>query len=139
RTVSGKASGAISAILILLLVGCSTAGTPASSSATPQPAPSGPAHITAAVTGNPPGLYNKIADPAIAGVAALEALVNVGLTIQDHAGVSRARLAESLPSVENGLWTLAPDGSMETTWKIRPGAKWHDGVPLDAQDLLFTA
>jgi len=72
-------------------------------------------------------------------VSAIEGLVNVGLTIQDHTGVARARLAESLPSVENGLWTVGADGSMETTWKIRPGAKWHDGAPFDAQDLIFTA
>jgi peptide/nickel transport system substrate-binding protein len=28
---------------------------------------------------------------------------------------------------------------METTWKIRPGAVWHDGAPFTAEDLLFTA
>jgi peptide/nickel transport system substrate-binding protein len=28
---------------------------------------------------------------------------------------------------------------METTWTIRPGAKWHDGTPFTAQDLVFTA
>jgi peptide/nickel transport system substrate-binding protein len=28
---------------------------------------------------------------------------------------------------------------METTWKIRPQATWHDGTPFTADDLLFTA
>jgi peptide/nickel transport system substrate-binding protein len=28
---------------------------------------------------------------------------------------------------------------METTWLIRPGARWHDGTPLTSQDLVFTA
>src|SRR5205807_4848701 len=67
------------------------------------------------------------------------ALLNVGLTALDHTGTSQARLAEALPSVENGLWTVAADGTMETTWKIRPGARWHDGSPFDAADLVFTA
>jgi peptide/nickel transport system substrate-binding protein len=28
---------------------------------------------------------------------------------------------------------------METTWKIRPGAVWHDGTAVTAEDLVFTA
>ncbi len=28
---------------------------------------------------------------------------------------------------------------MATTWKIKPGARWHDGAPLTTQDLVFTA
>ena len=43
-----------------------------------------------------------------------------------------------MPSLENGLWKLLPDGTMATTWKIRPGAMWHDGVPITADDLVFT-
>src|SRR5438094_9003919 len=27
---------------------------------------------------------------------------------------------------------------METTWKLRTGAEWHDGVPFTADDLLFS-
>jgi peptide/nickel transport system substrate-binding protein len=71
-------------------------------------------------------------------VGAVEALVNVGLSIRDHTATARPRLAEALPSLENGLWTVAPDGRMETTWRIRPGARWHDGEPFTAQDLVFT-
>src|SRR5207248_6900336 len=47
-------------------------------------------------------------------------------------------LAEQVPSVENGLWKLLPDGTMETTWNIRPNATWHDGQPFTADDLIFT-
>src|SRR4030095_15173564 len=31
------------------------------------------------------------------------------------------------------------DGRMETMWKIRPGARWHDGTPFTSDDLVFTA
>jgi len=56
-------------------------------------------------------------------------------------GEQRARhpgLAEAVPTLENGLWKLLPDGRMELTWTIREGARWHDGAPLTAEDLLFS-
>src|SRR5437867_557658 len=97
-TPSRWRGGVLSAILVFLLSGCTAGGTPASSPAAPaRPAPT---RITAVVSGAPPVLYNKIADPAIAGVGAVEALVNAGLSLLDHTGAARARLAESLPSVE---------------------------------------
>lgn len=39
---------------------------------------------------------------------------------------------------ENGLWRVSPDGRMETTWRIRGNALWHDGQPFTAHDLLFS-
>jgi peptide/nickel transport system substrate-binding protein len=48
------------------------------------------------------------------------------------------QLAEAVPSAENGLWKLLPDGRMETTWRIKPEARWHDGTPFTSQDLAFT-
>jgi peptide/nickel transport system substrate-binding protein len=47
-------------------------------------------------------------------------------------------LAEAVPSLENGLWKLLPDGRMETTWRLRAAARWHDGAPVTAEDLLFS-
>ncbi len=70
--------------------------------------------------------------------AAMNPLVNPGLSIQDDQRVLRPVLAEAVPSLENGLWTLHSDGRMEATWTIRSGARWHDGVPLTTDDLLFT-
>src|SRR4051812_27214712 len=81
-------------ILAFVLVGCAPGGTPATSPSAAQRA-SAPTRITAVVTGNPPVLYNKLADPAIPGVGAVEALVNVGLSIQDHTATSQPRLAEA--------------------------------------------
>src|SRR5207244_2294634 len=46
-------------------------------------------------------------------------------------------LAEWVPTRENGDWVLNPDGTMLTTFKLRPNIRWHDGVPLTAQDLAF--
>jgi len=73
------------------------------------------------------------------GGDALEDLANAGLTHSDHQGTRHPQLAEAVPSIENGLWRLLPDGRMETTWRIRPEARWHDGTPFTSADLLFTA
>ena len=46
-----------------------------------------------------------------------------------------ARLAESLPTVENG--GVAADFT-SITWKLKPGVKWSDGSDLTAADVVFT-
>ncbi len=69
----------------------------------------------------------------------LRTLVNPGLSVVDERNVRRPALAESVPTLENGLWKTFPDGRMETTWTIREGARWHDGTPFTTDDLLFTA
>jgi peptide/nickel transport system substrate-binding protein len=68
----------------------------------------------------------------------IQALVNTPLTFLDGRGERHPFLAETVPSLENGLWTLLPDGRMETIWRIRPGALWHDGMPVTTDDLLFS-
>ncbi len=65
-------------------------------------------------------------------------LVASGLTIGDGQGNRRAILAEAVPTLENGLWQLNPDGTMITTYRLRPAAKWHDGTAITAEDFLFT-
>jgi peptide/nickel transport system substrate-binding protein len=72
-------------------------------------------------------------------VEELEVLVTVGLTAGQGRGEPFvARMAEILPTTENGLWRLLPDGRMEVTWKLRGDVVWHDGKPVTADDVLFT-
>lgn len=98
--------------------------------------------ITAAVATTDPAIFRASAGGpfggSVPGVDALEDLVNAGATVRDDADVLRPQLAESLPTLENGLWKLHPDGRMETTWRIKPNAKWQDGAPFSAADLVFT-
>lgn len=75
----------------------------------------------------------------VPGKGPVEGLLHAGLAVLDERGVVRPQLAEDVPSVETGLWKVFSDGRMETTWRIRPGARWHDGVPFTADDVLFTA
>lgn len=47
-------------------------------------------------------------------------------------------LASEVPSIENGDVVLRPDGGMDVTWRLRPGVKWHDGIPFTSADVKFT-
>jgi ABC-type transport system substrate-binding protein len=55
----------------------------------------------------------------------------------ETSGVFAPQLAFELPSVEKGTWVVNPDGTMDTTWKLHPHVKWHDGTPFSAEDLVF--
>src|SRR5258707_14685585 len=78
------------------------------------------------------------AQVTVPGAGAIEQLANAGLGDVDGDGKLRPQLAEAIPSTENGLWKLLPDGKMETTWKIKPNAKWQDSAPVTAADFVFT-
>jgi peptide/nickel transport system substrate-binding protein len=110
-----------------------TAGGPA-----PERA-AGPKRIKSALMGDPPVLNLKLQSTNVAGTDVLEELTNSGLATPDDRGVLQPQLAEAVPSVENGLWKLLPDGRMEMTWKLRDGVTWHDGAPFTSDDLTFTA
>lgn len=33
---------------------------------------------------------------------------------------------------------MYPDGTMDMTWRLHPGVKWHDGTPFTSDDLVFS-
>src|SRR4029450_11191346 len=72
------------------------------------------------------------------GAEELEELVNSRLGMVDPAGKVQPYLAEAVPTIENGSWNVLPSGEMETTWKIRPTARWHDGTSFTADDVVFS-
>ena len=60
------------------------------------------------------------------------------LTVETDRGGFEAQLAAEQISTDRGTWRLNSDGSMDTTWKVRPDVKWHDGTQLTSDDLLFS-
>jgi len=68
-----------------------------------------------------------------------EQIVHAGLAQEDAQTQLHPQLAERVPSLENGLWQLQPDGRMQIMWKLRPDVRWHDGAPVTAEDIVFTA
>ncbi len=99
-----------------------------------------PKRATAVIMGDPPHFAGRF-NPSIGSVPGLwelEEMVNAGMSNFNQEGALRPLLAEAVPTLDNGLWRLLPDGRMEITWKIRPGAVWHDGTPFTSNDLVFT-
>ncbi len=58
------------------------------------------------------------------------------LTRQDN-GETYALLS-AVPDLNTDTWRVFPDGTMETTYRLKPGLTWHDGQPLTAEDFVFT-
>jgi peptide/nickel transport system substrate-binding protein len=55
----------------------------------------------------------------------------------DNNGEPVTRLATELPSRDTGSWRIDPDGTMETIWRLRSDATWHNGEPFRAADYVF--
>ncbi len=125
-------------VVMLLLTACQGLPERAESGMAGQ-SPRGLKRIVAAVQDDIPVVYQTL-NPAsrYRGVDGVQDLVGAGLTQQNRAGGGTPELADSVPSLENGLWMVAPDGTMAVTWHIRPEAQWHDGTPFTAADLVFT-
>jgi peptide/nickel transport system substrate-binding protein len=97
--------------------------------------------VSAVLRGNPFTLseaINAAGSGSVPGVGELQELIHAGLGVEDDQRQLRPRLAEELPTVENGRWKVFPDGTMETTWVLRPDILWHDGTPLTSDDFAFT-
>jgi peptide/nickel transport system substrate-binding protein len=131
------------AVAMMVFVSCNSgAGAirPGQPAADQSPTPTEPKRIAIAMLGEPPAVWDdlKIAGGTVPGIGQFEALVTMGLTVEDEAGALHPGLAEAVPSTDNGLWKLHPDGTMQTLWKIRANARWHDGTPFTSDDLRFT-
>src|SRR5438105_271524 len=126
----GYAAQAVVLGLLIVAAGCGPAG-PTASVGDKVEQRAAPKRITIAMMGDPPQIIEGYQSAhQILGYPELTDLVGRGLSILDQNGALAAQLAEQVPTVENGLWTLMPDGHMETTWQIRRDARWHDGTPV---------
>lgn len=97
----------------------------------------GPKRLRGVVMAELPALISKF-ERVLPGADTVEQMVSAGLALVGDSGRPQAQLAQELPSVENGLWKVASDGTMETTWKLKPGLTWHDASPVTSDDLAFT-
>ncbi len=139
--IGRRFTATVYAFLALLVASCAPTSGPGTASTQPQGQQAGPPkRIVAAVNSVPVALNNMIgaATGSQPGMEALGAMVNSGFTIVDNRGNITPLLVETVPTTENGLWRVLPDGRMEITWKIREGSVWHDGTPFTSADMLFT-
>lgn len=131
-------------VLLMLLIGCVSPGRTGREDTSSGAAPptgqriGAPKRMAIAIKEAIPGMSDKIRTGPGGGTWIVEEMVNAGLVIIDGNNQLQPQLAEQVPTLENGLWKLNADGTMEITWKLRPNAKWHDGTPFTTADLLFT-
>jgi peptide/nickel transport system substrate-binding protein len=128
------------AVLLLVASGCAAPERTPSDGAVSPPPSAALKRIVLAMTREPIAFYPDLNPAAGRGTTnAILDFMHPGLNVTDNAGVYHPALGEAVPSVENGLWTVYADGTMETTHPIRAGATWHDGTPFTADDLVFSA
>jgi peptide/nickel transport system substrate-binding protein len=124
------------------MAGCAPAAAPTSSNqaaaATSTPARTTPKILTIGSLREPYSIEGFVSGTVrdLAGEAG--DLAQNHLTVLDPNETPQPQLAAELPSVENGTWQVHPDGTMDVTWKLRPGVTWHDGAPFTSDDLLFS-
>jgi peptide/nickel transport system substrate-binding protein len=97
-----------------------------------------PSKVSIGIWGETSVLQPKVLDRASADYNwSMTFMVNSPLTVQDETGNILPRLAAELPAQERGTLTVYPDGTMTTTWRLRPNARWHDGRPVTSRDFAF--
>ncbi len=130
-------------LFIVILAACAgPAGSPATGGPPQGNANPSTKRMVAIIRGQPFTLseaINAAGSGSVPGVAELQELIHAGLAVEADDGSLRPRLAEELPSVENGRWIVFPDGRMQTTWTLKPNLRWQDGTAFTAEDLVFTA
>lgn len=93
--------------------------------------------ITITIPEDPPSFNASVGDTGYDTMVLN--LVMLGLTGVDPQGVIYPELAAELPTIENGGVKVDDSaGTMDVIWKLRPDVVWSDGVPLTAEDVVFT-
>lgn len=128
-------------LLLLVLVGCGPAGVaPAAAPGAPSSdsAPQQRKTISVGALNSVKGFSPWLIGTTGGGARSLFEIHTNGLVSTDAVGNLEGRLAAALPSLDDGSIVVFPDGRMQTTWRLRPNVKWHDGAPFTADDLFFS-
>jgi len=65
-------------------------------------------------------------------------IFNATLILADERGRPMPYLADGVPQLDSNTWKVFPDGTMETSFRLKPNLVWHDGHPLTAEDFTFS-
>ncbi len=114
------------------------AGGPGQVGRGPSPTRQAPKTIAIGMDEDLSSIWDAVTSGGGSGARELANVVNQHLVAITSDGSPTPRLLTELPSLERGTWVLQPDGTMETTWKLRPNVRWHDNTPFTADDLVFS-
>lgn len=120
----------------MVFSGCSNKGTPASASPEPSAAP---ASTTITATGPKDEVVTMAIISSWNTLNIYNTSGNYGNCVADQMFerlVSCSHDGEYLPRLATS-WKMADD-HLSMTFNLNPSAKWHDGTPLTANDIVFT-
>ncbi|HZT06944.1 MAG TPA: ABC transporter substrate-binding protein [Chloroflexota bacterium] len=132
--------GLVTAMAVLAACGPSTTRLSTSEKDSPPARETGRTKsITIGVTSHVGSMGNMLGSTTVGGWVSVNELHTNGLVTSDvHTRRPVGRLAERVPTVEDGSITVLPDGRMRVVYPIRSGVTWQDGAPFTAQDLVFS-
>ena len=123
-------------LVALALTGCGAAGPGATTA--PAAAPSSETRtLVALVGGEPSSIAARALVSAGTSLRFQQRLPNALLTVIDAKGLPQPELLASLPALNTASWQVFPDGTMQTTYTLRPNLTWHDGQALTSDDFVF--
>ncbi|HZT06418.1 MAG TPA: peptide ABC transporter substrate-binding protein [Chloroflexota bacterium] len=126
------------ALVVVVAAACAPEPSPTSSQATVQSAPKPTRALNVSIRTEPPTLAQKVLSSGVGtSFAFTQRAFNATLGLYDGQGLPQPYLAEALPQLDTDTWKTLPDGTMETTHRLKPNLTWHDGEPLTAEDFVF--
>src|SRR5690349_8688467 len=121
----------------MLLTGCAAGSAqPGTSDAarSSSRAASAPKTLTVGLEAEPTDAFvGSIAGGSGTVAGNLKLAVHQALVHYDDRGGLHPMLAAEVPAQANGTWVVNPDGTMQTTYRLRPNITWHDGTPLTSR------
>ena len=125
--------------LAVTLAGCAPGGPGQSREPAASGQPAAPKTVRLGITADAEPTEGGIMGARSAGGFEVIYALHAALTIYDTSSTLEIvpRLAERVPTIENGDWQVFPDGTMEVAWQLRPNARWHDGTPVTAEDFVL--
>jgi peptide/nickel transport system substrate-binding protein len=123
----------------LVLTACAPSSPPASNRPDLAAAPAAPPpsrQLVVLTRGEPHSLALR-AFQTVGGGSYPHLMLNATFDDQDENGDPFPVLPETLPQLNTDTWRVFPNGTMETTYRLKPTIVWHDGTPLDAADFAF--
>ena len=136
RRSSGAYPGTILVGLVTVLAACAPSpAAPVARSDAPSStsAPARPTRLTVAIPSEPSGFSDKLLQAS----SDMDVLFEANLAYLDDTDTPRPLLAERLPTQSDGSWVVNADGTMRTTYALKPDLKWSDGQPLTARDFVL--
>lgn len=134
-TLKALRPGLLPSLAILLVAACGPGpGAAGPGGDGPQAAVSRPSRTLVFIARSEP---SDLGGTGGVGINTTPRFFNATLMIRDGQGNPQPQLAAALPQLNTDSWRINPDGTMETTYRLRPNLHWHDGTPFTANDLVF--